>query len=36
MSVYITEWILRITHDEGLVVVLKLRKSTAGGIRSHG
>ena len=24
------------THDEGLVVILKLRKSTIGGIRGQG
>jgi hypothetical protein len=26
----------RITHNEGLVVVFKLRKSAAGGVRGHG
>jgi hypothetical protein len=25
-----------VTHDEGLVVIFKLRKSATGGVRSHG
>jgi hypothetical protein len=35
LSVYITERGILVTHDEGVVVVLKLRKTTTGGVRGH-